>query len=119
MQNSVFKPSVRYLDDLEIYFVTKNSVQVRAQKACISIVRWDKVGGGRYSSAWRPFCQKIQRLNNLSFHQIINIATSYGLMVFKSRRPIAPPAGIWVRPTIYKYPRKKSPNVRSVQTNKD
>lgn len=118
MRNAQFKPSVRYLGNLQIYFVTKASVQVRDKTTCVSIVRWDKIGGGRYAKAWRPFCQKLQRRNELSLYKIINLATRYGLMVVSTRHPADPPDDIWIRPSKFIYKKGKKNGTRSIQTNK-
>lgn len=105
MKNSKFIPSVRYINGIEIYFKNKTVIQVTSDGYSVDIVRWDKPGGGRYTESWRPFCAKLCRLNSLeNIYQIINLATRYGLMVFKARQPVEPPPGIWIRPSKYVWP---------------
>lgn len=102
MQNSKFVPSVRYINDIQIYFCEKTVVQVAQRGVVIDIVRWDKPGGGTYAKAWRPFCVKLCRRNNIeNVYQIMALAAKYSLMVIKCRHPRQPPPGIWVRPSRY------------------
>lgn len=119
MENNTFRPSVRYIKDIEIYFKNKYVVQVRQNSTIIDIVRWNKPGGGRYKTDWLPFCSKLCKLNSIdSIYQIMRIASRYDLYIIKSRHPEQPPPDIWVRPEKYKWPRKKGKH-GNIQTNKN
>lgn len=105
MNNIKFRPSVRYINGIQIYFKSKTVVQVTSRGYSVDIIRWDKPGGGRYAESWRPFCQKLYHMNSLeNIYQIINLANRYELTTIVSRHPVQPPPNIWVRPSKYIWP---------------
>lgn len=118
LKNNKFKPSVRYINGVTIYFKTKTIVQVTGNGMSVDVVRWDKVGGGTYSKAWAPFCEKLRRNNTIvNIYQIMALAGRYSLTMVKTKHPEQPPDDIWVRPSKYIEQRRK--NGRNIQSHKN
>lgn len=103
-----FVPSVRYINGLTIWFKSKHLIQVREGPNIVDFVRYANPGGGCYQSAWRPFCEKLYRLNSIkTIWDVTYIANNYDIDMFVPHSEITPiPQDIMVRPSIYKYQRK-------------
>lgn len=104
--NDKFRPSARRINGLVIYFKDKICVQVSDEKMAINIHRWPPRGGGVYRRAWYPFCQWLKHNNSIdNIFQVMNMASSYGLMITKARHPEEPPQHLWEHPKHYTKPK--------------
>lgn len=110
----VFKPSVRYVNGLCIYFKDKHNVEVSKDGTTIIVTRWLCRKRGDYAKRWQPFVEKLYRTNGLnSIEDIQRLAWQYGLDVLAARKPTQIPRGIFVRKTRYDWRRPRG----DIQTN--
>lgn len=108
MKNDKFRPSVRYINGIRIYFKHKTIIQVTQRGYSVSIIRWDKPGGGTYSKSWRPLCRILTQRNDLdSIYQICSLAEKHDLIVISCRHPEDPTEDVWVRPSKYLWHKAK------------
>lgn len=101
MNNNQFKPSVRRVNGITIYFKSKTCIYINDNTYNICVTRWDENSKGVYAKSWKPFCEKLYRTNNFrSVAQIIALAKKYDLAVCSARLFVVPDDVI-VRPSIY------------------
>lgn len=121
MNKVAFRPSVRYTNGLTLWFKNKHDVEVRDRNSIIIVSRWFVKENNFYRDRWKPFCEKLYRLNSLyTIWDVMNIASSYGLDMYSSYdhipKPI--PKDIIVRPSFYHYKRRKDGNIQTNKANR-
>lgn len=108
-----FKPSVRYTNGLTLWFKNKREVEVRDGRSRVIISRYF-IRQNSYEKKWKPFCEKLYRLNSLhTIWDVMDLATKYELDMHSSydRIPQPIPDDIWVRPAIYRYQRRNNGDI--------
>lgn len=112
--NRAFKPSVRYVNGLCIYFRDKYNVEVSKDGQAIVVTRWLCRNRNDYAKRWQPFVEKLYRTNGLrNLIDIECLAWKYGLDVLVARKPTPAAKGVFIRKTKHDW---RKPN-GSVQTN--
>lgn len=108
MSKEPFRPSVRYVNGITIWFKDKLDIVVFDDSRAIKISRWASNQKGCYQNQWKPFCEKLYRLNSIkSLWEVTYIANNYDLDVYSvSRSNQVIPDGIMVRPSKYLPQRK-------------
>lgn len=110
MDKVAFRPSVRYTNGLTIWFKNKHDIEVRDRSSAVIISRCFIKENNCYRDRWKPFCEKLYRINSLkTIWDVMDIAASYGLDMYSSydRIPKPIPEGTLVRPAVYQYKRRK------------
>lgn len=103
-----FRPSVRYVNGLVIYFKSKELVYVEKGKDMVCFMRWFCPKGQIYEKSWKPFCERLCRNNSIStIWQVIALANHYGIESYKPYWPEEIPKKILVRPSVFKEKRNK------------
>lgn len=98
---NAFRPSVRHVRDLEIYFRSRSTVAVNSPNGTITFIN---VGTRNfYRNHWKPFTEKLRRRNNLcSIFDIMDIAARHGIPSISPRvQPAKVPHGIYEHPSRY------------------
>lgn len=95
-----FRPSVRRIGKIEIYFRNKGTVAVNSPNGSVVFIN---VGTANfYRDSWKPFTEKLKRRNNLvSLFDIIDISAKYGVPSVSPRHRPKVPTDIYRHPSRY------------------
>lgn len=100
-----FKPAVRVVGDITIFFYSKEAIHVNFKKAGIKIIyqRWFEERRGFYSASWKPFCHMLKYSNSLTIESIGLAAARYGVAAIHSGREMIIPEDIMTYPEVHQY----------------
>lgn len=85
-----YEQGVRFLEDMTIFFKDKESIYILCKKSNTVVIanRWWDKSRGRYSQSWRPFQQRLKKVNLENIYSIIKLANRYEVGIVCSTRPM-------------------------------
>lgn len=95
------KPSVRFVNDLTLYFLHKDEILAWDNHSFIKVCRPLCRPRGYYAKSWKPLLERLYKKNTLeSVRDVALLAGEYNADVFCPwRKPPALPAEILIRPS--------------------
>lgn len=101
-----YEKSVRYTDNLTIFFNTKDTIYITENKSGFTVIanRWFDHAKWSYTKHWDPFQRAMKRFNNLdTIWKVLDTANYYGVLIVAAiGAPPKIPEGIKVHPKVYK-----------------
>ena len=114
VSNSTFKPSVRYIRDLCIYFKDKETVYVSDGKTAVLFDRWFDDDIGFYSECWKPFCRVLLRRDSFkTIYDIYRVASFYGIHSVPTTKSVEIPSGIKIHAESYNDERRRNAKAKN------
>ena len=100
-----FKPAIRTVGDITIFFYSKEAIHVHYHKSGTKMIyqRWFEKKRGFYSASWKPFCHMLKYSNSLTPEGIGLAAARYGVAAIHSGRELTPPEDVVILPEIHIY----------------
>lgn len=83
-QRDDYKPKVRRVDGLTIYFRTKQTIYITDGKVAVVFERWFE-GNDFYKNSWKPLVEALTRRKTIgSMYDAWNIAVRYGVQAHQT-----------------------------------
>ena len=105
VKRAEFKPAIRVVGDITIFFYSKEAIHVNYRKTGTKIIyqRWFEKRRGFYSASWKPFCHMLKYSNSLTIESIGLAAARYGVAAIHSGRDMIPPEDVVIYPSKHDY----------------